>query len=44
MANSGLNVTNYDGVSGVISMNQDHSTLRPTNFKIVKGGIFIPLN
>ncbi len=43
MANELLKIKNYDGVSGNISINQDHSVEKPTIFKIVKNGKFVEI-
>lgn len=32
---------NYDGASGVISVNADHSVMKPIHFKIIQNGQFI---
>ncbi|MES2216007.1 MAG: ABC transporter substrate-binding protein [Patescibacteria group bacterium] len=35
-------VTDYQGVSGVITINKDGVAIKPTIFKVVKNGAFIP--
>ena len=34
-------IKNYQGVSGVITISDDGSALKPTTFKVVKNGQFV---
>lgn len=43
MAHQLEQIKNYDGVSGAITINKDHSVIKPINFKIIKSGKFIPI-
>lgn len=36
-------IKNYDGVSGRITINQDHSVTKPITFKIIKRGAFLEI-
>lgn len=40
MAHKLKQIKNYDGVSGVITINQDHSVIKPVHFKIIRSGKF----
>ncbi|GEM_PF-627927 len=44
MAHDFEKIKNYNGVSGSITINSDHSVIKPIHFKIIQSGKFIPFS
>jgi len=36
-------VKEYEGVSGNISIEEDGTAFKPTSFKVIKNGVFVPV-